>query len=133
LIFRIIKETDVRAEIKKNDNNLEFKTDERCFILETANNSNDDAVSIARARVKPGVTTAWHKLKETDERYIIVSGKGLVEIGDLEPVEVSEGDVIRIPADTPQRIKNIGITDLIFFAVCSPRFINTCYINLEKL
>jgi len=120
----------VKPEIKKNDNTLEFKTDERCFILETSNDSEDD-ISIARARVKPSVTTAWHKLKDTDERYIIVSGKGLVEIGELEPVEVSEGDVVRIPADTPQRIKNIGLNDLIFFAVCSPRFINSCYVNLE--
>ncbi len=121
----------MQPEIKKSDNNLEFETDERCFILEISNDSEDD-ISIARARVKRGVTTAWHKLKSTDERYIIVSGKGSVEIGGLEPVEVSEGDVVRIPADTPQRIKNIGHNDLIFFAVCSPRFINRCYIKMEK-
>jgi mannose-6-phosphate isomerase-like protein (cupin superfamily) len=130
-IFIMIYRENMQPEIRKNNESLEFETDERCYIVETSNDSNDESVSIARARVEPGVTTAWHKLKGTDERYIIASGKGLVEIGDLEPTEVSEGDVIQIPADTPQRITNIGQIDLIFFAVCSPRFVHTCYISLE--
>lgn len=120
----------MKAEIKKENNDLEFETDERCFILETSNDLNDD-ISIARARVKQGVTTAWHKLQETDERYIIVDGKGVVEVGDLKPIEVNRGDVVRIPAGTPQRIKNIGNSDLIFFVVCSPRFVKSSYISLE--
>lgn len=30
--------------------------------------------------------------------------------------------VLHIPADTPQRIKNTGSEDLIFLAICTPRF-----------
>jgi mannose-6-phosphate isomerase-like protein (cupin superfamily) len=117
--------------VKKSNPDDEFATAERCFITELANNGCDPAVSIARARVEPGVTTARHKLTGTAERYIMVSGEGRIEIGDLEPSFVSAGDVICIPPDTPQRITNTGDTDLIFFAVCSPRFTPDCYIGLE--
>jgi len=40
---------------------------------------------------------------------------------------VGAGDVVRIPANTPQRITNTGATDLIFYAICSPRFQAKCY------
>ncbi|MEI8205330.1 MAG: cupin domain-containing protein [Kiritimatiellales bacterium] len=121
----------VRAEVRKFAIADEFETNERCFITEAANDPVDETVSIARARVKPGVTTAWHKLRGTDERYLIVSGQGSVEIGDFEAAPVIAGDVVCIPLDTPQRITNTGKDDLIFFAVCSPRFTPSCYISLE--
>lgn len=117
--------------LKKFNPNDEFEIAERCFITELANDENDPAVSIARARVEPGVTTAWHQLKDTAERYIIVSGEGRVEVAGLEPSGVTAGDVACIPPDTPQRITNTGEKDLIFFAVCSPRFTPDCYISLE--
>lgn len=121
----------MQAEIKKCNIDTEFDTKERCHIIETANDSTDELVSIARARVEPGVTTAWHKLNGISERYIIVSGQGRVELGGLNPVDVMPGDVVRIPADIPQRISNTTNCDLIFFAVCSPRFIPECYVSLE--
>lgn len=120
----------MRPEVKKNNVATEFETEERCYIAETANDSGDEFVSISRARVEPGVTTAWHKLKGVTERYIIISGQGRVEINDLDPIDVFEGDIVRIPADTPQRITNTGQSDLIFFAVCSPRFLPSCYVSL---
>ena len=121
----------MRAEIKRINSITEFDTAERCFIKEVSNNSNDQEVSIAQARVAPGVTTAWHKLKAVTERYIIVSGQAQVEIEGLEATDVVEGDVVLIPAYTAQRISNTGQSDLIFFAVCSPRFTDECYISLE--
>ena len=124
-------EVTVRPGVKKSNLDTEFKTEERCYIVETANDSGDELVSISRARVEPGVTTAWHKLKGVSERYIIISGQGRVEINDLDPMDVFEGDVVRIPSDTPQRITNTGQIDLIFYAVCSPRFQTSCYISLE--
>ena len=54
------------------------------------------------------------------------------EIGvDLEPVDVCEGDVVRIPVDAVQRISNTGENDLVFYAVCSPPFKTGCYVSLE--
>lgn len=121
----------MQPEVKKNNGAAEFKTEERCYIAEIANDSGDEFVSISRARVEPGVTTAWHKLKGVAERYIIISGQGRVEINDFDPIDVLEGDVVRIPADRPQRITNTGQIDLIFYAVCSPRFQTSCYVRLE--
>ena len=118
------------ASVEKFNPAAEFATPERCFITELANNGNDPSVSIARARVEPGVTTAWHKLRGTEERYIIVSGEGRVEVEGLAPMDVAANDVVRIPPDTPQRIKNTGTENLVFFAVCTPRFMPECYLHL---
>ena len=118
----------MQAEIRHADPSKEFLAQENCFILEVSNDAGDPDVSIARARVRPGATTAWHWLIGTIERYIIVHGKGSVEVGDLPPTIVSEGDVVRIPANVPQRITNVGDEDLVFFCVCSPRFTPSAYL-----
>jgi len=118
--------------IKASDEN-EFFTEEGCFILEMWNTPEDGEVSIARARVIPGVTTSTHRLKKTVERYVIMNGTGLVEVGDLPPAEVGAGDVVIIPRSIPQRITNIGDTDLIFLCVCTPRFVPEDYETLTDL
>ncbi len=119
----------MKAEIRRADPSKEFPTEENCFMLEVANDAGDPDVSIARARVRPGVTTKWHRLEGIVERYVIVRGKGRVEVGDLPPTIVTEGDVVRIPADVAQRITNIGDEDLVFFCVCSPRFVQSAYVS----
>lgn len=121
----------MRAEIRKANHTGESETQERCHILEVANDSGDEFVSIARARVEAGVSTAWHCLKGVCERYVIVAGLGRVNLGGMDPVDVSVGDVVRIPPETPQRITNIGADDLIFYCVCTPPFTPDCYVPLE--
>ncbi len=121
----------MQAQVKKNNECDEFETIERCAILEVANDSDDADVSIARARVKVGVTTAWHKLTGITERYLIIAGQGRVELGDMKAVIVGEGDVVRIPAGVAQRIGNTGDVDLVFYAICSPRFQQQYYVSLE--
>ena len=96
--------------------------DEGCHIRELSNSEHDPGLSIAQARLQPGLTTRWHRLHDTVERYCIISGKGLVEVGDLEPQTVTPGDVVVIPALCRQRITNTGADDLVFLAICSPRF-----------
>lgn len=121
----------MRAEVRKEISHKEVEKQERCRILEVANDSGDEMVSIARARVEPGVTTARHRLKNVAERYIIVAGVGRVDLSGVEPTKVGPGDVIRIPPDTSQRITNIGSTDLVFYCVCTPPFTPDCYEALE--
>jgi len=122
----------MKEEIKKQNLKNEFYTAEKCFITELSNTPDDPEVSIARARVEPGVTTRWHRLKGITERYFIISGKGLVEIGELPPQEVTDGDIVFIPPMCRQRITNIGTDDLVFLAVCSPRFTQDVYEDIEK-
>lgn len=96
--------------------------EEGCYILELANSEDDPDMSIARARVEPGVTTRWHRVVDTLERYVILDGTGRVEVGDLPPQEVQAGDVVLIPPSLRQRIANVGPGDLVFLAICTPRF-----------
>jgi mannose-6-phosphate isomerase-like protein (cupin superfamily) len=111
----------------------EFFIEEGCFILEMWNTSEDGEASIARARVSPGVTTVRHRLKDTVERYVIMEGTGLVEVGDLPPAEVGAGDVVIIPSNTSQRITNTGESDLIFLCICTPRFVPEKYETIANL
>jgi mannose-6-phosphate isomerase-like protein (cupin superfamily) len=109
----------------------EFFTPEGCYILELSNSPADPEASIARARVAPGATTRWHRVRKTVERYLILEGKGRAEVGSLLPREVNPGDVVLIPPDCRQRITNTGERDLVFLCVCTPRFIPEAYEDLE--
>lgn len=109
----------------------EFLTPERCFINELSNSAADPEVSIARARVPVGVTTRWHRLHGTAERYVMLSGSGRVEVGNLPAQNVEPGDVVLIPPGCRQRITNLGTEDLIFLAVCTPRFRPEAYEDID--
>jgi mannose-6-phosphate isomerase-like protein (cupin superfamily) len=123
----------MKESIKRQNPGSEFYIPEGCHIIELSNTPDDPELSIARARVEPGVTTRWHRLKNTGERYYIVQGSGSVEIGDLPAQEVDPGDVVIIPPMCPQRITNIGSTDLIFLAMCTPRFSPDTYQDIEAM
>ncbi len=121
----------MKEAIKRQDQYKEFYTQEGCYITELSNTPDDPNLSIARARVEPGVTTAWHRLTNTAERYYIIQGLGRVEIGQLPPQDVTTGDVVLIPPLCRQRITNTGSDDLIFLAICTPRFSNDVYEDIE--
>ena len=110
------------------DESKEFFTNERCHILEMLNNHDTTKpFSIARARVEPGVTTAWHRLNGIVEYYYILSGEGLMEIGEDPGFEVKKNDIIRIEENKAQRIKNITEEDLVFLLICNPPFTDENY------
>jgi mannose-6-phosphate isomerase-like protein (cupin superfamily) len=117
--------------IKRLDPSAEFYTPEQCYIIELSNTPDDPEVSIARARVAPGVTTRWHRVVGTTERYVILEGRGRVEVGNIAPQEVGTGDVVLIPPSCRQRITNIGSGDLVFLAICTPRFRQEAYEDIE--
>ena len=108
----------------------EIWTEERCFIRELLNTSESPNVSLAIARVEPGVTTQLHALSGVKETYIIRKGNGIVEVDGLE-TSVGINDKVFIDENIPQRITNIGNEDLEFYCLCSPRFHPESYINLE--
>ncbi|MEE4241988.1 MAG: cupin domain-containing protein [Desulfopila sp.] len=122
----------MKMEIKRQAAQPEYWFREGCHIIETANDGGDTTLSVARARVESGVTTAWHRLDGREERYLIISGCGVVELGEEFRGEVAAGDVVRIPAGTRQRISNTGKDDLIFFAVCTPPFVEESYAAEEN-
>ncbi len=80
----------MQPAVLKANPGAEFDTPEQCWILELSNSAADPQLSIARARVAPGVTTHWHRLRGIAERYVIVEGTGRVEVADLAPREHHE-------------------------------------------
>jgi mannose-6-phosphate isomerase-like protein (cupin superfamily) len=121
----------MRPKIKSAAAAAEYFTDERCHILELSNSTDDPDVSIARARVEPGVTTKQHRVSGTIERYVILEGTGQVEVEGMQSQSVGVGDVVVIPAGSAQAIKNTGSNDLVFLCICNPRFVWENYVSLE--
>ena len=119
----------MQPKIVKAKSPNEYLTPEHCYIAE---NFSDKDVSVARATVKPGVTTKAHHLKKIQEIYIITAGTGRVAFSGSEPTMVSTGDVIVIPAGASQKITNTGKTDLVFYCVCTPRFTEACYFDDDQ-
>jgi mannose-6-phosphate isomerase-like protein (cupin superfamily) len=109
-------------KIIKSGSKSEKYIEENCFITEILNTKEYPDMSIAQARVKPGITTVLHWLKETEEKYFILSGSGEVEIDGEIAGTVQAGDLVLIPNNSTQRIKNTGAEDLIFICICTPRF-----------
>lgn len=116
-----VKLPGVKPKIVKGAAGPEAFTEERCFILEQWNHASDVDVSIARARVEPGVTTALHSLS-VHERYVVIRGQGQMEVEGLAPAPIESGDVVLVPAGNKQRVTNTGEEDLIFLCICTPRF-----------
>jgi mannose-6-phosphate isomerase-like protein (cupin superfamily) len=109
----------------------EYYFKEGCHILELSNAPDDPEASIARARVAPGVTTRLHRLDGITERYVILRGSGQVRLDGRAAQEVGPGDVVLIPPRCPQQITNVGDSDLIFLAICTPRFTPGAYEMIE--
>lgn len=107
-------------------------TGEQCFIAEVMNRTACPGLSVARARVRPGVTTMWHRLRGTIEVYYILEGTGEMEISGRSAGIVRPNDLVFIPADADQRIRNISEKDLVFLCICSPRFQPDQYIESEN-
>ncbi len=121
----------IKEAIRQQDLGNEFYTSEGCFITEVSNTPDDPDTSIARARLEAGKTTRWHRLAGTAERYVILEGRGRVEVGGLTAAEITVGDVVLIPPMCRQRITNTGPGDLIFLAICTPRFSDDVYEDIN--
>lgn len=122
----------MQPKIITYDPEREYFFREGCFINELSNSDADPGLSVARVRVRPGDFTCWHRLDGSAERYVILQGNGEVEIGDLAPRRVSEGDVVLIPPGCRQRIHNSSEKELVFLALCTPRFEAACYREMSS-
>lgn len=119
----------------------EYWFDEGCFITEWSNTATDPALSVARARVPPHGATRRHRLVGITERYVVLAGRGRIELGEpdarpgsLQAYQVAElgpGDVAVIEPGVTQCITNLGDDDLVFLALCTPRFQARAYRDAE--
>ncbi|MBX2849741.1 MAG: cupin domain-containing protein [Acidiferrobacterales bacterium] len=109
----------------------EYYFKEGCYIEEWLNSPDDETMSIAKVRVLANTQTKNHALKNTTERYVILSGQGNVSVGDKQ-WPVKQGDVVTIKPDQTQSIINTGSEDLVFVAICTPRFVEHNYYQLAS-
>lgn len=75
--------------------------------------------SIAHARVLAHEKTLPHRLIRSSEAYYILSGRGIMHIGN-EQKEVQKGKLVYIPPGSSQWIENTDDSELIFLAICDP-------------
>jgi mannose-6-phosphate isomerase-like protein (cupin superfamily) len=107
-----VRDLNERDEIVAGDNSI---------LRELFNPLRDDVAtrySLAHAKVKPGEVTYAHRLKSS-EVYYILEGEGEMYI-DEEEEKVFAGQVIYIPPNSVQRIKNTGTSDLAFLCIVDP-------------
>ena len=121
----------MNPRIQRTQPDDEYYFKEGCHILELSNAPDDPEVSIAQARVAPGVTTRRHRLDGITERYVILQGRGRVRLDGQAVQTVKPGDVILISPRCPQHITNVGTADLVFLAICAPRFIPDAYEEID--
>jgi len=51
---------------------------------------------------------SWHRPRGITERYVILEGRGRVEVGDLPPEEVEPGAVVLIPLVSARASPTLG-------------------------
>lgn len=108
-------------KFQRNEECGEYFFREGCYISEWWNSSADPDCSIARVRLPEGQTTLPHRLMGTVERYVILEGKGIF-YSEQQQESLKSGDVVWIADGAVQSIENSGPGDLIFLAICTPRF-----------
>ncbi|WP_406661350.1 cupin domain-containing protein [Methanolobus sp. ZRKC3] len=79
------------------------------------------AQSLAEATVPVGSSTDLHRHNITEEIYHILSGSGVLTLGN-KIIEVQEGDSVCIHPGTPHSIENTGAKDLRILCCCSPAY-----------
>lgn len=99
----------------------EYYFKEGCFIEEWHNTDQDESMSVAQVRVEGEQETLLHSLTNTTERYVILEGEAVATV-DGKSCQISAKDVVVIGPNKTQKIKNSLATDLIFLAICTPRF-----------
>ena len=99
----------------------EIVAGDNSILRELLNPLKDDIAarySLAHAKVRPGDVTYAHRLKSS-EVYYILEGEGEMYV-DGEKEKVSAGQVIYIPPNSIQRIKNTGASNLAFLCIVDP-------------
>lgn len=106
---------------------LKMNTDERGSFTEIIRTADRGQFSVNIS--KPGITKGehWHHTK--NEKFVVVSGKGLIQFRKIDSDEVIEYhvsgeklEVVDIPTGYTHNIINEGSTDLITFMWCSECF-----------
>ena len=108
----IIKDAALCKDITSSDNTIIRE------VLHPIKDNIDISYSLAQGILKPGVTSRNHKLVSS-EVYIINEGEGVIYVNGKSD-KVKAGQIVFIPANSYQKIKNTGKIDLVFLCVVQP-------------
>ena len=109
----ITKQTNLKKYITKDNSSI-------CELMHPSQHGNANQ-SLAQATVPVNTETQLHYHEKTEELYHIQQGSGLMTLGNTQ-FEVTVGDTIHIPEDTPHKIFNNGAIELTFLCCCSPAY-----------
>lgn len=77
--------------------------------------------SLAEETLPPGCAVTPHRHRQIEEIYYIVSGRGLMTVGE-ETREVGAGDAVYIPRGHRHTLDNTGDDPIKLILVCGPAF-----------
>ena len=77
--------------------------------------------SLAEEVLPPGCAVTPHHHSQLEEIYYIVSGHGLMTVGD-ETSEVKAGDAVYIPRGHTHTLENTGRESITLLVACGPAF-----------
>jgi mannose-6-phosphate isomerase-like protein (cupin superfamily) len=77
--------------------------------------------SLAEETLPPGCAVTPHHHREIEEIYYIVSGNGLMTVGD-ETREVEAGDAVYVPRGQRHTLENTGNQPITLLVACGPAF-----------
>ncbi|HXU34935.1 MAG TPA: cupin domain-containing protein [Blastocatellia bacterium] len=77
--------------------------------------------SLAEETLPTGCAVTPHRHRQIEEIYYIVSGRGLMTVGD-ETREVGPGDAVYIPRGNRHTLENTGEEPIKLILVCGPAF-----------
>ena len=83
--------------------------------------SSVELCSLAEEVLPVGAKVGRHYHNETEEIYYILSGSGLMTVGD-EVQEVKSGDAVFIPLGQRHTLENNGDKPLTLLLVCGPAY-----------
>lgn len=110
---------------------LKMNIDDRGSFTEILRTQNNGQFSVNIS--KPGITKGQHWHHTKNEKFLVVSGKGVIRFRKIDSDEVLEYfvsgeklEVVDIPVGYTHNIENLGDTDMVTFMWC-----NECF-NPEK-
>jgi len=109
----ITKQSNLPTYITKDKSSI-------CELMHPDQHGNNNQ-SLAQARVPINTETQLHYHVATEELYYIQQGTGLMTLNN-EQFQVTPGDTIQIPPNTPHKILNNGKDELVFLCCCSPAY-----------
>lgn len=77
--------------------------------------------SLAEETLPAGCAVTPHRHREIEEIYYIVSGHGMMTVGD-EAREIQAGDAVYIPRGHRHTLENTGSEPMKILLVCGPAF-----------